>query len=448
MYVALDQPWSIDRPAPVRSLANWLLCWVFLPNVVFAWGWVVGGPARSGAVLVTAAVGVVLHRARFPLKLCGFVAALAYAALYYIGSVFNLSIVSLVHSLKFAAELSPAASSEYVVGALALSAVAAAAWFRLRRSTELAGAGWMIAAAGAACLVGAVDAHMVARNGTSWTRIPEPGAPFGSAVARSGLLAAADGKRHMVVVMVESLGLPTDPKLRDRLVSLFARPAARARYDIAIGDTPFYGSTTSGEMRELCGRWADYAEILEASDPTCLPARLAARGYGTQAWHSFNGSFFDRSHWYPGIGFQQMRFAPELLAGGAAPCPGVFTGACDRDVPRQMALALKEARRPQFLYWLTVNSHLPVMAHARLGTDDCDRFDRDLGRQLPMVCRLFALIDQTGAALEQEIVAKDFPPADILIVGDHLPPFFDPQHRGAFAGDRVPWILLRTREPG
>lgn len=150
MYVALDQPWSIDRPAPVRSLANWLLCWVLLPNIVFAWSWVVGGPARSGAVLVTAAVGVALHRARFPLKYCGFVGALTYAALDYIGSVFNLSIASLVHSLKFAAELSPTASTEYVAGALALSAVAAAAWFRLRRSTELAGPAWMIAAAGAA----------------------------------------------------------------------------------------------------------------------------------------------------------------------------------------------------------------------------------------------------------------------------------------------------------
>ena len=446
MYVALDQPWSIERPAPVRSLAHWLLCWVLLPNIVFAWGWVVGGPARSGAVLVTAVVGIVLHRAPFPLKLAGFVAALAYAALDYIGSVFNLNMISLVHSLQFAAELSPTASTEYVVGGLALATSAAAAWFGLGRSTELAGPAWILAAAGAAGLVGAVDAHMVARSGTSWTRIPEPGAPFASAVARSGLPAAADGRRHLVLVVVESLGLPADPGLRDRLVSLFARPAVRARYDIVTGDTPFYGSTTSGEMRELCGRWGDYGEVLERADPTCLPAQLAARGYGTQAWHSFNGSFFDRSRWYPAIGFQQMRFAPELLAGGAAPCPGVFTGACDRDVPRQMARALKEARRPQFLYWLTVNSHLPVMAHARLGTDDCDR-DRDLGRRLPMVCRLFALFDQTGAALEREIVAEDFPPADILIVGDHLPPFFDPQHRGAFAGDRVPWILLKAREP-
>lgn len=296
-------------------------------------------------------------------------------------------------------------------------------------------------------MVGTVDAHMVARNGSAWSRIPEAGAPFASAVARSGLLAAADGKRHVVIVMVESLGLPTDPELRDGLVALFARPAVRARYDISTGDTPFYGSTTSGEIRELCGRWGDYHALLDAADTQCLPARLAARGYQTQAWHSFDGSFFDRSRWYPGIGFQQMRFAPELLAAGAAPCPGVFTGACDRDVPRQMALALKQARRPQFLYWLTVNSHLPVMAHARLGTDNCDRFDRDLGRRLPMVCRLFALFDQTGAALEQEIVAKDFPAADILIVGDHQPPFFDPQNRRAFAGDRVPWILLKAREP-
>ena len=76
---------------------------------------------------------------------------------------------------------------------------------------------------------------------------------------------------------------------------------------------------------------------------TATVARLAARGYRSEAWHSFDGRFFDRAAWYPNIGFAKLRFGPDLIQGGAAWCPGVFPGACDRDVPRQMTAALKAA---------------------------------------------------------------------------------------------------------
>ena len=140
-----------------------------------------------------------------------------------------------------------------------------------------------------------------------------------------------------------------------------------------------------------------------------------------------------------------MRFGPELIAAGAETCPGVFVGACDRDIPRQIGAALREAREPRFLYWLTVNSHLPVLRNDRLQTENCAAFDARLDRDYPMVCRLLQLFDQTAGALAGEITAPGFPDTDILIVGDHLPPFFDRHHRDQFAPDRVPWILLRPK---
>jgi hypothetical protein len=447
MDIALPRSRWRERPEGIRSLENWLLCWILLPNAAYWLLWIVGGPPRPQAVIVTGFIGILVHRAPFAVKFAAFLVAMAASAFFFISALFNLSILSLLHALQFATELNPSASVEYLVCGAAVAATILAAWRLLRRPTVLTEP-TRFGAAGAVTLLAAwFDVAFVQSDAGSYMRTPETGAPFASAVDRSGLERIANGERHVLVVMVEAMGQPTDPALRQRLTDLWARPEVRARYEVSSGETLFYGSTTSGEMRELCGRWGDYDQVMERADPACLPARLASRGYHSQAWHSFNGSFFNRTSWYPNIGFAEMRFWPELRDGGAERCPGVFSGACDRDVPRQIGAALKAARQPQFLYWLTVNSHLPVLRSKRLQTETCDRFDPTLDRESPMTCRLLQLFDQTGRALAREIVAADFPAADILIVGDHIPPFFDRHHRSQFEPDRVPWILLRPRDP-
>ena len=446
MEIALPRSMWRERPEGVRSLENWLVCWILLPNLGYWLLWIVGGPPRPQAVLLTGLIGILVHRAPFAVKLGAFLTAMTVSALFFVSALFNLSILSLVHALQFAAELNPSASIEYVVCAVAVAATIAAAWRQLRRSTRLAEPTRFVVAAVITIIAASVDNAMAQGDRGSYKRTPEAGAPFTSAVGGSGLDRLATGERHVLVIMVEAMGQPVDPALRQRLVDMWATPAVRARYEVVTGDTLFYGSTTNGEMRELCGRWAEYDEVMEQDDPTCLPARLAQRGYHSQAWHSFNGGFFDRHVWYPHIGFDEMRFSPELYRDGAERCPGVFPGACDRDVPRQIGATLRQARQPQFLYWLTVNSHLPVLRSERLQTEHCAEFDATLDREFPMTCRLLQLFDQSGRALAQEIAAADFPATDILIVGDHIPPFFDRHHRTQFEPDRVPWILLRPRQ--
>lgn len=428
-------------------MENWLLCWIILPNLGYWLLWIVGGPPRPFMVLVTGFVGILTHRAPFAIKFSAFVLAMIGSALFFIAALFNLSVISLMESLRFAGELRPSASVEYLACAAAVAATMAAAWHFLRRPTVLVQPTRLIMAASLTFIAAWGDLAMSQGNRGSYKRVPEAGAYFSSASRESGLLGLATGKRHVVMVMVEAMGQPVDPALRRQLTNLWARPEVRARYEVSFGETPFYGSTTNGEMRELCGRWGDYPEVVARKDPGCLPALLAKRGYRTQAWHSFSGSFFDRSSWYPNIGFDEMRFGPDLRRAGAEGCPGVFPGACDRDIPRQLAATLKSARQPQFLYWLTVNSHLPVLKSKTLHTDDCASFDPRLAEESPMICRLHQLFDETGRALAREITAADFPDADILIVGDHIPPFFDRYHREQFEPDRVPWILLR-KKPG
>jgi hypothetical protein len=278
----------------------------------------------------------------------------------------------------------------------------------------------------------------------SYTRIAPDGAPFQSATSQAHLAALADGKANVMVILVEAMGEPVDPALRQRQLAMWDRPEVAARFAMSHGETTYFGSTTSGEVRELCQRWGNYPDIAKA-DPTCLPAILKARGYQTRSYHGFTADFFDREHWYPLIGIDRSTFGPELVKRGAGVCHHVFTGACDRDIPPLIAADLAKAKGPQFTYWVTLNSHLPTVANHDLGTDHCETYDARLERELPLVCRLFTIWDQTAASLAQVISRPDFPPTDILIVGDHMPPFSQQKSRLAFEPDRVPWILLRDK---
>ena len=80
-----------------------------------------------------------------------------------------------------------------------------------------------------------------------------------------------------------------------------------------------------------------------------------------------------------------------------------------------------------------------------LDVDNCETHSAVLAADFPMICRQFALWNQMDDAIIREITAKDFPESDILIVGDHMPPYYDRHHRSQFAPDQVPWILLKWK---
>ena len=138
MEIALPRSMWRERSEGIRSLENWLVCWILLPNLGYWLLWIVGGPPRPQAVLLTGFIGILVHRAPFAVKLGAFLTAMTVSALFFVSALFNLSILSLVHALQFAAELNPSASIEYIVCAVAVVATIAAAWRQLRRSTRLA----------------------------------------------------------------------------------------------------------------------------------------------------------------------------------------------------------------------------------------------------------------------------------------------------------------------
>jgi hypothetical protein len=270
-------------------------------------------------------------------------------------------------------------------------------------------------------------------------------------VRRSGLFDAENGgaetraRRNVLIVMVESWGQLKDPGQRALVEAPFKRPTVAERYTMSTGVTPYYGSTTSGELRELCGEWGSYRDYLGRPAAHCLPARLGEAGYRTVAFHGFAGRMFDRGLWYPNIGFQESLFAEELWQPGERICTGVFTGACDTDIAEDVGRALLGANgTPQLVYWLTLNSHLPVHPDFERRFLDCEGPDGPFRNE--QVCRLAELWIQVFDRVAEMVTAPGLPPTDVLIVADHPPPFWSHEGRAHFVPGEVPWILLRSPE--
>jgi hypothetical protein len=428
-------------------LANWLLVWVVIANAGFALMWVIGAPPRGPEIVIAGVVGLVVRRWARWIRIAAFCAITIASLMSFIAGLFNLSPLSLMHALRFFVQLDPAQSIEYLIGAGVVAALIGLAGIAMRRPQGFADLRLVVIAIMAVALLALLDRSVGLEMRGHYKRTAMAGAPFTSAVGLSGFgEPVAGAPRHLMVVMVESLGEPAGNAEMARL--MFARyraPEVTLRFDVERGTTTYYNSTTAGEVRELCGRWGDYYELLGRRDEGCLPARLRQRGFETSAYHSFTGEFFERATWYPSIGFDNRVFGDALVAQGLRECGGVFPGACDRDVPHVLAARLRRAERPQFVYWLTLNSHLPVPPGRNLDVEHCERISAGLAARHPMICRQFAIWDAVDAALVEEITAPGFPPTDILIVGDHMPPYFDRHSRSQFAPDRVPWLMLRWK---
>jgi len=432
------------RRTELAAFLNWLACWVVLPNLPFLPVTLMGGPPRFFEIAVGGAIGLFVRRMPYYVRLPVFLAVLTYMTIAFIARMFNMHIKMIMSVIGLVLDIRPAVSPEYVAGAVLLALICGLAGWLLRQRSDFTRGKWLFCAFSAVLALTGGDYWMSKDAMGSYSRLAPAGAPFSSASSQTDLLSLADGKTNIMVVMVEAMGEPNDKAVRAQLDRIWMRPELAGRFDIVHGDTPFFGSTTSGEIRELCHRWGNYPEI-DKPDAGCLPAQLVRRGYQTTSIHGFSGDFFDRTRWYPLIGFQKMVFGQDLLNKGASYCPNVFSGACDSDVPALIADKLARADKPQFVYWLTLNSHLPIVENRQLGTEHCAQLGKQHDADFPMICRLFSIWHNTADALVKVVSRPDFPPTHILIVGDHMPPFTHQKSRLQFDPEHVPWVLLRYR---
>lgn len=434
MQIARDFPW------------RWALWWLVLPNLAFIAMWPIGGPRMAASIAICGGIAVLLsgwshHPARTAIAVSLFVFNLT----AYIAFSFNLDLSAMLGSIEFARELDPLQSPEYLIGGGLLAASLAVLILSGSRIPPLRTRDHRILALGLVGLL--INVDMVVTNGSrgSYMMSAPGGTPVDSAVIRNNIAPSQVKARNLVVIIVEAWGVSSDPF--DRALSRQIWDPARwsDRYEVTQGLSRYYGSTTSAELRELCAAWSDF-ESYDFDRADCLPQKFSAAGFQVQALHGFNGVFFDRAAWYPKVGFERALFAKELIALGADRCGGVFAGACDRDLPRLIGQELRKTPdKRKFIYWLTLNSHLPIPSGQNLGTGNCMLGNADWRDRYPMLCRSFELQRQLADSITAEIMKPDFPDTDVLIVGDHMPPFFRRDLRTRFDPAHVPWIMLRSR---
>ncbi|WP_428643517.1 sulfatase-like hydrolase/transferase [Roseibium sp.] len=271
-----------------------------------------------------------------------------------------------------------------------------------------------------------------------------------SAVLASGLEERlnATKKRNVLVVVVEGLGAFASQELQDLIWQPLLEDDVAGRYDVKSGDTIYFGTTTAGEVRELCGLKGDYRDFRDRDSGDCLPRRAVEAGYRTASFHAFTGNFFERFDWYPKIGFQELNFR-ETNAGietdGALPeCGVAFRGLCDADVAGAVERFLVNGDgERKFAYWLTLNSHKPVPpgeVPPRFGCDEEGGVFTDVE-----LCRMAEQWLNVSYLVKAIAMRDDLAETEIVLVGDHHPPLFTRRARYMFTPGEVAWIHLKPR---
>jgi len=252
---------------------------------------------------------------------------------------------------------------------------------------------------------------------------------------------------NVVLVLVESWGIFTNQEARDSIVAPFFGKSISERYQILEGAVPFHGSTVAGESRELCGKDLGFKILNESAQLliSCLPRQLQALGFHTLAAHGNSGHFFRRTDWYGRLGFNEQWFRPDFQSQGLPECVGTILGTCDAAIAQWMGTKLKgEHTQPQFVYWVTLNSHLPVPIPSRAGgAPECTNMA--LLSADPSLCSWYHLVSTAQNSIAA-LAKVDTPrPTVFVVVGDHAPPFADSKLRSLFSSTEVPYLVLIPR---
>jgi hypothetical protein len=105
------------------------------------------------------------------------------------------------------------------------------------------------------------------------------------------------------------------------------------------------------------------------------------------------------------------------------------------------------SKNKRFIYWLTLNSHLPVARDTSLELDlDCagllDAPDQEEHQE---VCRLHSVLLGLMRSIA-DVAEKTGGDLRVIIVGDHAPPFALQRDRALFKPGVVPFFELVSKK--
>ncbi|MBR0672058.1 alkaline phosphatase family protein [Neoroseomonas soli] len=424
-----------------------LLAGVLLPNAVHLLGIAadVGVPLRTPAFFLYLWVVLLARRLPFAVACGTYLLVLAADIVWTLSATFHLTPLGILQALKFTSELNLAASPLYLALIAGVASSTTTSLLLLARHREALRQASLVPALLATLALAGGDVWTYATGNVSFLTLRSAPAELDSAARRSGFEQAvlAPGQRNALLVVVESLGAFADPAHRELVLSAFGSRRLRAAYEVTSGTVPYFGATTSGELRELCRSSQSYTTLTAEAARDCLPRRLAEAGRRTVALHAYTGQMFDRRDWYPLLGFQRMLFAEEMADTLHNRCGGVFTGLCDTEIGASLPRLLPPRPEGRFTYWLTLNTHAPIRPGDSQPRFGCDDGGGPFGqKEICLMAELWADLMETVAAVALDARTQ---PLEVLIVGDHAPALWSRRARALFRPGEVSWVRLAPR---
>ncbi len=244
--------------------------------------------------------------------------------------------------------------------------------------------------------------------------------------------------KNRLLIIVESWGWAIDPILAQQLYPSLIKLDQYAHI-VQSGSVVFKGPTFAGELRELCQAQTLRIRLDDALQHwSCLPRLLQQQGYHTHSFRTSSRSMYQAEQWYPLIGFEQRTFLEDAVT-QMGRCYS-WPGGCDLTVIPMITDVLAQPG-PHFIYWLTTNSHFPY--------DQRDAADSGYVCRPPVMpdgalCRYAQIHHRFFSALNQLVQQPALRDSEIIVVGDHAPPFLNKSDTALFSDERVPFLHIRT----
>ncbi len=225
--------------------------------------------------------------------------------------------------------------------------------------------------------------------------------------------------KNIVVVVLESFGYPESKILQSMIFKPLGNDYLNKNFNVDYGSKKVpLGSTVPAELRELCGvKASKFSDNIDVN--LCVPNLLKEMSYETIGLHGYLASFFDRDNWWKSIGIDKGIFANDFSLKSQPLCPGSFRSFCDNKIFKDTFLKyLKNENSKKFLYFLSVNAHVPVYIDGITNKEDCEPYSkRGIGIPCYNVLVNASLIRQIIMLIEVEKMKDTI----FLLIGDHVP---------------------------
>lgn len=246
--------------------------------------------------------------------------------------------------------------------------------------------------------------------------------------------------KKILFIIMESWGLPNNiEEYKHQVATIKQNQHLKVLHE---GVVKYGGGTVTAELRELCDLYPSslsFNKVPVDKAVNCLPQRLKNLGYQTFSLHGASAQMYNRASWYPSIGLDTSYFLDTPLK-IVSKCYS-FPGFCDVDLFEPVGDLINNNEKI-FIYWLTLNSHIPYDSRDIKNRDDsiCINLNiKSIDR-----CIHFQLIKEFLDGISKNFGNNSFQGLEIILVGDHSPPFIKKDIREFFSPKReVPYLHLQ-----